>query len=148
MMPNFWGEVTDTLAKKYKLLQEQIPFISIIYCVWYFESKKNFLTYNMASKHSNAFLYSELCGVAVHYLKTSTYWIASNKKTNVYKGTRGSWRSVIGPNEMLKEPLSFCTVYLWSLVFVDLIRSANCEIKAQMVAIQAKLLAKLNFYRS
>ena len=41
---------------------------------------------------------------------------------SVYKGTSSSRRSVLGPNENLKEQLSFCRHYLSSLVFVHLMR--------------------------
>ena len=46
-------------------------------------------------------------------------------------GTRGSGRSVSGSNENLKQPLSFCRSYVSSLMFVDLVRSVNCELTFQ-----------------
>ena len=39
--------------------------------------------------------------------RTSNHWIAWGEKTSVYRGTRGSRRSACGPNENLKELLSF-----------------------------------------
>ena len=45
-------------------------------------------------------------------------------------------RSVDGPNEISKEPLSFAGQYPALLVFVDLMGSATCEIKNQVAVIQ------------
>ena len=50
---------------------------------------------------------------------------------SVCRGALGSRQSVLGPNEILKERLSFCRHYLSSLVLVDLMGSANGEIKIQ-----------------
>ena len=72
----------------------------------------------------------------IAYHRTSIYWITSGEKTSVYRGTLGSRRSVLCRNEILKEQFSFCRHYLSSLVLVDLLGSANCEIKIQIVAIQ------------
>ena len=52
--------------------------------------------------------------------------------------TLGPRRFVLGPNEILKEQLSFCRHYLSSLVLVDLMVSASCEISIQILAIQYK----------
>ena len=62
--------------------------------------------------------------------------IASGEKTSVYRGTFGSQRSVLGPNDFMKEQLSFCRHYLSSLVRVNLMGSANYEIKIQIVVAQ------------
>ena len=51
-------------------------------------------------------------------------------KKRVFTGvkcTLGSRWSVLGPNEILKGQLSFCRHYLSSVMFVDLLGSANCE---------------------
>ena len=40
------------------------------------------------------------------YRRTSNYWIVLGEETSVYRGTRGSRRSVCGPNETLEARLS------------------------------------------
>ena len=70
------------------------------------------------------------------YCRASYYWITSGKKTNVYRGTRGSRRSAYGPNENLKKQLSSRREYLPSLVIFVLVLSTNREMKIQIVVIQ------------
>ena len=43
-----------------------------------------------------------------NYRRTSNYWIVLGEKLSVYRGARGSRRSVFGPNEDLKARLSSC----------------------------------------
>ena len=83
--------------------------------------------------------------------RTSNYWIASGEKTSVYRGTLGSPRSVLGPNEILKEQLSFCRHYLSSLVFVNLVGStvggiSNCQ--KEFSNCGDSILAKFKNYQS
>ena len=72
-------------------------------------------------------------GVGISYRRT---WIVLGGKTSVCTGTRGSQWSVGGPKEILKRRSRLCRCYLSSLVFVDLMESANCEIELQIVVIQ------------
>ena len=70
------------------------------------------------------------------YRRTSNHWIVLGEKLSVYRGTRGSRRSACGPNENLKERLSFWRYYPASLVIFVLMVFANCEIKIQILEIQ------------
>ena len=67
------------------------------------------------------------------YRRTCKYWIALGENASVYRGIQGS---TLCPNENFKEQLSFCTLYLASLVIFFLMVSTNCEIKFQTVVIQ------------
>ena len=58
------------------------------------------------------------------------------EETSVYRDTIGLWRSILGPNEILNEQLNFCRHDLTSLVYVDMMECANCEMKNQIVTVQ------------
>ena len=94
----------------------------------FFSYRKMFLLYQSTQKiKSKPFWKKTSPG------RTSNYWIALGERTSAYRGTQGSKRSGLGPIEFLKEWLSFCWLYLSSLVFVDLMGSTQCEIKIKLL---------------
>ena len=77
-----------------------------------------------------------ICVFTYVYRRILSYWIVWGTKTSVYRGTWGYGRSAGGINENLTERWSSCGSYLSSVVFVDLMACADCEILIQIVVIQ------------